>query len=366
MRHSVKEIAEALGAQALGACDILVDRVAEPGQAGPDDLALAMSPKWASALAEGRARVALLWEGADWQALGLEAAILAPRPRYTMSALSARFDRGQGYGDFGAGIHPTAVIHETARLGQGAQIGPFCVIGAGVQIGEGAVIGPHVSIGQQARLGDRAYLRDGVRIGARVTIGDDVIIHPNAVIGSDGFSFVTPEKSGVEQVRETLGDRGETEAQSYVRIHSLGAVTIGNDVEIGAGCAIDNGSVSDTVLGNGVKLDHLVHIGHNVQVGDGTLLCGQVGIAGSTKIGRNVVLGGQVGVNVNITIGDNVICGGATKVFTKIPAGRVMLGYPAMKMETHIEVYKGLRRLPRLFRDVSLLRRSVSNGESNT
>jgi UDP-3-O-[3-hydroxymyristoyl] glucosamine N-acyltransferase len=175
------------------------------------------------------------------------------------------------------------------------------------------------------------------------------------VIGADGFSFVTPEKSGVEQVRETLGARAEIKAQSWTRIHSLGAVSIGNDVEIGGNCAIDRGTIRDTVIGDGTKLDNLVHVGHNVQIGRDCLLCGQVGIAGSARIGDRVVMAGQCGVSDNIFVGNDVVAGGATKIFTNAPAGRVLLGSPAVKMETHVEMQKALRRLPRLAARVAAL-----------
>ena len=171
----------------------------------------------------------------------------------------------------------------------------------------------------------------------------------------DGFSFVTPEKSGVEEIRETLGSRAGIRDQSWTRIHSLGAVTIGDDVEIGANVCVDRGTIRDTVIGSGTKLDNLVHIGHNVQVGRDCLLCGQVGVAGSARIGDRVVLAGQVGVNDNIFVGDDVIAGGATKIFTNAPAGRVLLGYPAVRMETHVEMQKALRRLPRLAARVTAL-----------
>ena len=205
-----------------------------------------------------------------------------------------------------------------------------------------------------------------MRIGARVRIGARFTAQPGAVIGGDGFSFVTPEVSGVERARETLGDQGDVQKQSYARIHSLGSVTIGDDVEIGVNACVDRGTVRDTRIGNGTKLDNLVQVGHNVVVGNDTLLCGQVGIGGSTVIGNNVVLAGQTGVGDNLFIGDNAITGGGTKVLANIPAGRVMLGYPAMKMESQMEVYKGLRRLKRLFADVAELKKTVSNdAESN-
>ena len=345
MAHRLRDIAAALGAEAVGDLDLIVLRASEPSNAGPDDLALAMDPRYGDGLALSHAKAAIVWPGADWQALGLKAAIFAPRSRLAMAGLTRHLDAGP---DIAAGIHPMAVIDATARIGAGAAIGPFVMIGAGVSIGDRARIASHVSIAEGATLGADALILSGARIGARVSIGDGFICQPGAVIGSDGFSFVTPEKSGVEEIRETLGKRDQIHTQSWIRIHSLGAVTIGDNVEIGANACIDRGTIRDTTIGSGTKLDNLVHIGHNVQIGRDCLLCGQVGIAGSARIGDRVVMGGQCGVNDNIFVGDDVIAGGATKIFTNAPAGRVLLGYPAVKMETHVEMQKALRRLPRL------------------
>lgn len=357
MAHTIREIAAALGAEAAGELDLRVTGAAEPKAARADQLALAMDPKYAGGLAEGRALAAVLWAGADWQGLGLKAAIFAPRGRLAMAGLTVLLDAGP---EIAAGIHPMTVIHPEAEIGAGAAIGPFVTIGRGARIGAGARIASHVSVAEGARIGDQVLLCQGVRIGARVTIGDRFIAQPGAVVGSDGFSFVTPEKSGVEEIRETLGERSEIRAQSWTRIHSLGAVTIGDDVEIGANVCIDRGTIRDTVIGSGTKLDNLVHIGHNVQIGRDCLLCGQVGIAGSARIGDRVVMGGQCGVNDNIFVGDDVIAGGATKIFTNAPAGRVLLGYPAVKMETHVEMQKALRRLPRLAARVAEIEKTVT------
>jgi UDP-3-O-[3-hydroxymyristoyl] glucosamine N-acyltransferase len=352
MGHTIAEIAAALGADAAGDLSLQVVRAAEPAMAGPDDLALAMDPRYAGGLAQGKARAAMLWPGADWQDLGLQAAIFAPRGRLAMAGLSVMMDPGP---QIAPGCHPMTVIAPDAELGEGAAIGPFVTIGAGARIGARARIASHVSIAEGAVIGDDALILQGVRIGARVMIGHRFICQPGAVIGADGFSFVTPEKSGVEEIRETLSQRQDIREQSWTRIHSLGSVTIGDDVEVGANCTIDRGTIRDTTIGRGTKLDNQVHIGHNVQVGEDTLLCGQVGIAGSSKIGSRVVLAGQVGVNDNIFVGDDVIAGGGTKIFTNAPKGRVLLGYPAVKMETHVEMQKALRRLPRLGARVAAL-----------
>lgn len=357
MRYTIEDIAAALEAQAFGAVDLSVTGAAEPAMAGPDDLALAMDPKYADGLSEGRARAAIVWDGADWQALGLEAAIVVPRPRFAMSGLTKLMDPGP---EIAPGIHPSAVVDPTASIGQGAAIGPFVVIGARVTIGDNARIASHTSIAEDACIGVDALIFAGVRIGASVIIGDRFICQPGAVIGSDGFSFVTPDKSRVEEARATLGSDTQAVNASWTRIHSLGTVEIGDDVELGANSCIDRGTIRATRVGHRTKLDNLVHLGHNVSVGDDCLLCGQVGIAGSTQIGDRVVLGGQVGVSDNIFVGDDVVAGGATKILSKIPAGRVILGYPAMKMDQFIQASQNWRRLPRLMDDVKALKKAVS------
>lgn len=357
MDFTLDQIAAALGARVEGDASLRIARAAEPAHATPDALALAMKPEYAEGLARGAARAAILWEGADWRALGLKAAIFVPRPRYAMSGLTRLMDPGP---EIAPGIHPSAVIDPTALIGPGAAIGPLVVIGPRARIGPNARIAAHAVVAEDARIGADALLSAGVKVGARVQIGDRFIAQPGAVIGSDGFSFVTPEKSAVENVRESLGDAGGATKQGWTRIHSLGSVTIGDDVEIGANACIDRGTIRDTEIGPGTKLDNLVHVGHNVTIGRDCLLCGQVGIAGSARIGDRVVFAGQVGVNDNIFVGDDVIAGGATKIFTNAPAGRVLLGYPAMKMDAHVESYKALRRLPRLFAQVAALQKAVS------
>ena len=364
MDHRIGDIAAALGTTALGDAALLVSGVAEPAMAGPDDLALAMSPKYADGLAQGRARAAVIASDMDWRALGLQAAIVAPRPRFVMAGITQAMDAGP---QIAPGIHPTAIIDPTAWIGAGAAIGPFVVIGAGVVIGENARIASHVSIADGAQIGASPLILQGARIGARVRIGDRVIVQPGAVIGGDGFSFVTPEASTVEIARASLGQAAlDTADQHWTRIHSLGSVQIGDDVEIGANVTIDRGTVSDTVIGRGTKLDNLVHVGHNCRIGQDCLLCGQVGIAGSVVVGDRVVLAGQVGISDNISIGDNVVAAGGTKIFSNVPAGRMIMGgVPAMKLATHVEVYKALRRLPRLAQTVADLQKAVFKTRPN-
>ncbi|WP_439139262.1 UDP-3-O-(3-hydroxymyristoyl)glucosamine N-acyltransferase [Roseicyclus sp.] len=359
--HSIEAIAAALGAQAFGAGDIVVTGLAEPACAGPNDLAMAMRPAYAADLAKGRARAALIGADMDWRALGLEAAIVAPRPRLAMAVVTQALDQGP---EIAPGIHHSAVIAPGARIGEGAAIGPFVVIGSSAVIGARARIVSHVTIAEGAQIGDDALIYSGARIGARVRIGARAILQPNCVIGADGFSFVTPAPSQVEKIRASLGqDDGAVTPQDWRRIHSLGSVQIGDDVEIGANATIDRGTIADTVIGDGTKLDNMVHVGHNVRVGRDCLLCGQVGIAGSVKIGDRVVLGGQTGVADNLEIGSDVVTGASTIILSTVPSGRALLGYPAVRMETQVAMYKNLRRLPRLAQAVAEMKKAVFKGD---
>ena len=178
MAHSVAEIAKAIGAEAAGDLSLTVTHASEPAMAGPDALALAMDPKYAPGLTKGQARVAMLWPGADWQGMGLKAAIFAPRGRLAMAGLSRMLDPGP---QIAPGVHPMSVIDPTAKLGEGAAIGPFVTIGAGAVIGARARIASHVSIAEGARIGEDALICQGARIGARVDA--DMAIVTEALFG---------------------------------------------------------------------------------------------------------------------------------------------------------------------------------------
>jgi UDP-3-O-[3-hydroxymyristoyl] glucosamine N-acyltransferase len=360
MRYSIAEIAAAIGAEAEGDLGLCVTAAAEPAAAGPDDLALAMAPDYGAALTAGRARAAMLWQGADWRALGLRAAILVPRGRLAMARLTAFLDPGL---QWPPGVHPQAVVDPAARLGEGVSVGPFAVIGAGAEIGAGARIADHVTVAAGAAIGAGVTLHPGVRIGRRVRIGARTMVHPNAVIGADGFSWVTEQPSHAETARRDLSE-GVVPAgpadPTWHRIHSLGGVEIGEDVEIGALAAIDAGTIRPTVIGRGTKIDNQVQIAHNCVIGEHCLLAGQVGIAGSVRIGDRAVLGGKAGVGDNLNIGADAVIGGACNIMAHVPAGRVMMGMPAMPIAQQVESYKALRRLPRLMRDLAARGLAVS------
>ena len=358
---TVAELATAIGGEVAGDGGLAIAGASEPASARADEIALAMDQAFAADLAKGAAWSAILWPGADWQALGLGAAIFAPRPRYVLAGVTRVFDHPIG---LAPGIHPSAVIDPSAEIGEGAAIGPFVVIGARAKIGPRARILSHVSISEDVVLGADALLHPGVRLCARVRIGERFIAQPGAVIGGDGFSFVTPVPGHVEEARATGAITAEDQA-SYVRINSLGAVVIGDDVEVGANSCIDRGTVADTRIGNGTKIDNLVQIGHNVKIGETCLVCGHVAIGGSTVIHDRVVLGGKAALADHLVIGANSIITGNSGVASNVPPNRVMMGYPAVPMERNVEMYKALRRLPRVIEKLVAAQKPVSKADRN-
>jgi len=358
MAFTVQEIAESLGARAVGDLSLLLNGPAQPENAGPSDIALAMDPKFVKSLEGSAARVAILPQGQDWQALGLEAAIYSPHPRYVLSGINEIFAPPL---NAPVGIHPTAVIAQSAQVGENASIGAFVVVEAGAMIGKNARILSHTSVAENAVIGNDCLLYQGVRIGARVTIGHGFIAQPNATVGGDGFSFVSPERGAVDAAREGhQPEEGSSQKSGYARTNSLGAVTIGDGVELGAGSTIDRGTIADTVIGDGTKIDNLVQIGHNVRIGAHCLLCAQVGVGGSSVIADRVVLGGQVGVADHVHVGTNVVAAGKAGISSNVPPNRFIMGNPAIKAEANVESYKAYRRLPKLVAKVEQLQKQVS------
>ncbi|MEM9812181.1 MAG: UDP-3-O-(3-hydroxymyristoyl)glucosamine N-acyltransferase [Pseudomonadota bacterium] len=361
MPFTIGELADALGAAAAGDLTLTVERPREPGTAGPTDIALAMEAAFLENLGAGQARAAILAEGADWEGLGLEAAIFAPRSRYVMAGVADVFAHAPR---MAPGIHPSAVIEPGAEIGPEPSIGPFVYIQAGARIGARARIGAQCFVGEEAEIGSDALLFPGARIGPFVRIGARFIGHHGISIGADGFSFVTPKPGAVEEARATGRISAVSRSEGFVRINSLGAVCIGDDVEVGANSVIDRGTVADTEVGSGTKIDALVMIGHNVKVGMHCLLCGQSGVAGSSVIGDRVVLAGQAGIADHVRVGDDCIITGQTGINHNVPSGRIMMGSPGVPMDQSVATYRVLRRLPRLAARVDALEKRVSNPQS--
>jgi UDP-3-O-[3-hydroxymyristoyl] glucosamine N-acyltransferase len=229
---------------------------------------------------------------------------------------------GHMYPDEGLarGVHPTAVVGRNVKIAESARIGAYVVIGDDSAIGADTWIYPHVTI----------Y--------SKVTIGERCIVHSGARIGSDGFGYTFVDGR-------------------HMKVPQVGGVVIGNDVEIGANTCIDRGSVGPTEIGNGVKIDNLVHIGHNVRVGDLSIIVAQVGISGSTTLGKGVTLAGQAGLQGHITIGDGATIGGQAGVFSDVPAGATYSGYPARPHKEAMRVQGAVFKLPELIKRLRALER---------
>lgn len=375
MSVTIQEISDILSADAFGELNLPVSGIATPNVAKKYHLALAMSHRYAADVSNGEAQSALISKDINWNKLGInskisndailkflnvKSAIVVSKPRIALAKLSSMFDtRSKPL----PGIHPLACVDENANLGERTSIGSFSVIGSGVEMGTGCVVASNCTIGNNAVIGNDAIIHPGVRIMHNVKIGDRVIIHANAVIGSDGFSFATEGIDRVETARTTLGNVPKSEDISLHRIHSLGDVQIGNDVEIGAGTAIDRGTLDSTFIGDGTKLDNQVHIGHNVKIGRNCRICGQVGIAGSAVIGDRVVLGGQCGVSDHKRIGNDVISAGASNLYRNVPDGKSVMGSPALEMSENIKLNVIIRNLPKTLRRIKLLEKNLGLGK---
>lgn len=239
------------------------------------------------------------------------------------------------------GIHPTAVISPTAQLARDVAVGPYVVIEAGVKIGMGTEIGAYCFLGRDARVGEECRLYPRVTLYAGARLANRVILHSGAVIGSDGFGYVVGE-----------GKR--------LKFPQIGEVEIGNDVEIGANTTIDRGSLDRTEIFAGVKIDNLVHIAHNVHIGENTVMAAQTGISGSVIVGRDVALGGQAGLGDHCEIQDGAVVGGQAGILPGkiVRSGQIVWGTPARPLAKFKEQFACLARLPELLERVRRLEKS--------
>ncbi len=335
--YTTKAIAEALDGQLIGKGDLIIARVKHPADVQSEqDLALAMDTKLEPLLAHTAAKAVVLAKDSKFDTGLVDACIMVSRPRVAMAKLTSLFAEQV---TVPAGIHPTAIIEDGAKVEANVTIGAYAYICAGAVIGANSVLHPQTYIGPNVKLGRDALIYSGVRIGSRVEIGERVIIHFNTSVGADGFSFVTPQLGSVESAKAT-GEVGANMTNSeLLRIASLGTVIIGNDVEIGANTSIDRGTIAATRIGNGTKIDNQVQIGHNVTVGDNCLICGRAGIAGSATVGNRVVLGGAVGVADHVKVGDDAVVMGMSGVAGHVMPATVVGGIPAMPREKLVENY---------------------------
>lgn len=352
---TLAEIAAALNAEIVGDGSILIERAVHPSEAtGPGDLAMAMEKGMEETLADCPAVAAVVTEGTAVPP-GIKGHIQVKRARFAMAGLLDIFERPV---HVEPGVHPQAYVAPDAVLGDGVSVGPLAYIGPRAVLGAGVTVLPQATIGADAVIGAGSLIHPGARIGERVEMGERCIIHPNAAVGNDGFSFVTPEPGSVESAKST----GRVVGTNVLirRVNSIGTVILGDDVEIGAGSTVDRGTVTATRIGSGSKIDNLVQIGHNVQIGTNCMLCGHVGVAGSTTIGDRVVLAGKVGVADHVTIGSDSVVAANSGVAGSIPPKSVYMGYPAMPRAKAFEQYRGLARLKRMLADIGDLKKRMT------
>jgi UDP-3-O-[3-hydroxymyristoyl] glucosamine N-acyltransferase len=328
---TLQELAQQLGAEVRNAsAHLSIRSVSSSSKAESDTLVFAEDEATLEAARASQAGAIVLTEALAEKAGADKPLVITGHPRLFFARAAKAFAQAEEP----CGIHPTAIIAADTRLGDALSIGPYVVIEAGASVGDrsriaaGAVIGAGVIVGKDCRIYPRAVLYPGI------ILGDRVVVHAGAVLGGDGFGYVRDNATG-----------------EYLQFPQQGVLVLEDDVEIGANTTIDRGALEETRLERGVKLDNLVHLGHNVRVGQNVVIAAQTGISGSTVIGKNAVIGGQVGIGDHAFIGEKVIlgsqCGILPKKKLKGP-GMVFWGTPAKPLKEYLKELAALARLARI------------------
>lgn len=335
MEFSLLDIARILEGKLIGDENKRIRGAAGFESAGGDHITYAGSVGYLNRISDTGAGAVLVPEGFDHAKANL---IVVKNPRVAFNRISEMFyPRSRP----AAGIHSSCCIGENFTCGMAVSIGPFVAVGKDVRIGDRVVLHPHVVLGDGVSLGNDVEIFPNATVLERCIIGDRVIIHSGSVIGSDGFGF------------EPFGEK-------YIKIHHTGIVQIDNDVEIGACNTIDRATAEKTWIKTGVKTDNLVHIGHNVIVGENTIIVAQVGISGSVVIGKHVVLAGQAGVAGHLVIEDNAIVGPRAGIVKSVAPGDVLSGTPAMPHKLWLRVHRVLPMLPDLKKRIEKLEKKLN------
>ncbi|MCF7848044.1 MAG: UDP-3-O-(3-hydroxymyristoyl)glucosamine N-acyltransferase [Kiritimatiellales bacterium] len=320
------EIAEKLGGILDGNGEIEIGSVAGLREAGRGDISFMANPKYAALVAGTKASAVIVPQ--DWDREAPCALIRSENPDGAFAVIAEMFYVPVPKPE--PGIHPSAVVADTAVLGEGVSVGANCVIDEGVEIGANSVVSAGCFIGYKTRIGEDCLLYPLVSIREFAEIGNRVIIHNGSVVGSDGFGYAV-QKDG-----------------SRTKIPQIGRVVIGDDAEIGANVTIDRARFGKTVIGKGVKIDNLVQVAHNVVIGDHSVLCGQAGISGSTVIGTRAILAGQAGIAGHLEIGDGAIIGAKAGVMKDVPSRDFVLGQPAVNHTIFKKSVANTMLLPKL------------------
>jgi UDP-3-O-[3-hydroxymyristoyl] glucosamine N-acyltransferase len=354
------EIAKYVDGTLQGDPAVVITRILHPALVRErNDLALVLSANVLELLKRNQVTNAIA--PAELKSIDVPNYILVARPQVALARLLELFERPV-YSE--EGVHATAVIDPRAKIGEKVSVGPHCWVGPNSVIGAGTRLICNVSVGAEVEIGEKALLHPGVTVGDRCKIGNRVIIQPNASIGGDGFSFVAAQSANIEAARqkkeltELTGATNET-----IRINSIGNVVIEDDVEIGAGTCIDRGTLGETKIGRGTKIDNLVQIGHNVTVGQNCLVVAQAGMGGSAKVGDRAVLGGQAGVPDHTSVGHDAVVVAQSGLAGDVPPKQTVLGSPALPLRERLQQLMNFKRLARLIQRVKELEAKVAELE---
>ena len=338
MQFTAEMIAAGLGGEIVGNKDVTVSTFAKIEEGHSGALSFMANPKYEHYLYTTDSSIVIVnrsWEPKE----PVKATLIKVDDAY--GCFAKLLEMYVAYKPKKKGVHPTAVIAESAKVGEDCYIGAYVVVDEGVVVGDGVSLYPHVYLGDGVRVGAGSTLYSGVKVYEGCKIGQRCIIHSGAVVGSDGFGFAPNAK-------------GE-----YDKIPQIGIVTLEDDVEIGANTTIDRATMGSTVICKGTKIDNLVQIGHNVVVGANTVMAGQSAIAGSAKVGKNCMIGGQAGVVGHITVGDRTVVGSSSGVTSSVPEGSQIMGSFGIDAAKFRRVNAVYRNLPELQRTVRELKKEV-------
>ncbi|MBW3571722.1 MAG: UDP-3-O-(3-hydroxymyristoyl)glucosamine N-acyltransferase [Gemmatimonadetes bacterium] len=335
---TIAEVARIVGGEVeRGDPQRTVHGVAPLDEAGPRELSFVAEARYYAYIHASRAAAVLVARGAAIQLPDGMAAVRVDDPR---RALARVLDALYPPPAAAPGVHATAVLGPGVAVDSTASVGAYAVVGEGTRIGARATVHPHVVIGRGCHVGEDVVIHPHATLYDDVTVGARSVVHSGARLGSDGFGFV-PEGDGLKKVPQVGGCR------------------IAEDVEIGANSTIDRGSIGDTTVGRGTKIDNLVQIGHNCRIGSHVIIVSQVGISGSTRVGDGAVLGGQAGVQGHIEIGAGAKVGGQAGVTASVPAGATVSGYPARPHREAMRVQAAVFGLPKLVQRLKALENAV-------
>jgi len=335
----LKDLARLLDCPLEGDGETEITGVASLDNAGPGDLVFVAEAKRLPALEASRASAAVIPQGESYSRIPV---LRSAHPQLTfVRATELLFSPYRP----APGIHPTAVVSASARIGKNVAIGALSVIGDEAEIGDGTVIFPLVSIYPRVKIGSGSVIHSHVSIREDVRLGNRVILHSGVVIGADGYAYL------------------QNPDGTHLKIPQKGTVVIEDDVEVGANSTIDRAALAETIVRRGTKIDNLVMIAHNVEIGAHTLLAGQVGIAGSTKVGDNVIMAGQVGVADHLKIGNKVIIAAKSGIGSNVPDGKFMAGLPPFEIHEWRKLWASFPRLYDLVKDFKRLKARVEELE---